>query len=143
MNDNDFTFQSYLIRFVFALILIFTTYNPSGYSLYHWAMTSLFAEVLNLRPVFVLSMVVLLIGWTIYLRATFRSLGPFGLTLAFAFFGVLIWVLIDLGWVGLDSVSALAYITETLLAAVLAIGMSWSHIRRRMSGQLDTDEADE
>jgi hypothetical protein len=27
-----------------------------------------------------------------------------------------------------------------VLAAVLAMGMSWSHLRRQMSGQADVDE---
>jgi hypothetical protein len=30
-----------------------------------------------------------------------------------------------------------------MLAAIMATGMSWSHIRRRMSGQLDVDDVDE
>jgi hypothetical protein len=28
----------------------------------------------------------------------------------------------------------------SVLAGVLAIGMSWSHVRRKLSGQYDTDE---
>jgi len=29
-----------------------------------------------------------------------------------------------------------------VFACVLAVGMSWSHIRRRVSGQFDTDDVD-
>jgi Family of unknown function (DUF6524) len=29
-----------------------------------------------------------------------------------------------------------------ILSLILAVGMSWSHIRRRMSGQVDVDEKD-
>jgi hypothetical protein len=29
-----------------------------------------------------------------------------------------------------------------VVAIVMAVGMSWSHFRRRMSGQVDTDEVD-
>jgi hypothetical protein len=87
--------------------------------------------------------VVLLIGWTIYLRATFRSLGGFGLLLAIAFFSIVIWWLVDLGLLGINNVSVFSYIVLFLLAAVLAVGMSWSHIRRRLSGQADMDDVDE
>lgn len=143
MSDNNFSLQGYLIRLVFALILVFATYNPSGYSFYHWAMDSFFGEALSIKPLFVLFAVVLIIGWTIYLRATFRSLGAFGLTLALCFFGAVVWWLIDIGLIGLDSVSVITYIVLVLLGAILAIGMSWSHIRRKMSGQADMDDVDD
>jgi hypothetical protein len=103
----------------------------------------LLAEPLAVTPPLAMSSVVLLIGWTIYLRATFRSLGLFGLLLAFAFFGIIVWWLIDMGWLGLDNVSIFSYIGLFILSAVLATGMSWSHIRRRISGQADMDDVDE
>lgn len=143
MAYNRFTFSSFLIRLVFALMLVFASYNPSGYSLLHWAKETLLGEHLSITPPFAMAVVVLLIGWTIYIRATFRSLGTFGLALATAFFGIIIWWLIDIGWIGVDNTSIITYILLFLLAAVLATGMSWSHIRRRMSGQADVDEVDE
>jgi hypothetical protein len=84
--------------------------------------------------------VLLLIGWTIYLRATVRSLGAFGLLLAAAFFGTIIWLAIDWGLVHVDSVTAITYIILVIMCGILAIGISWSHIRRRMTGQVDVDE---
>jgi Family of unknown function (DUF6524) len=30
-----------------------------------------------------------------------------------------------------------------VVATILAIGMSWSHVRRRLSGQADVDDVDE
>jgi hypothetical protein len=36
----------------------------------------------------------------------------------------------------------ISYIIEIMLASVLSIGVSWSHVRRRVTGQLDTDELD-
>jgi hypothetical protein len=140
MAQNSFNGQSYLIRLVFALLLVYLSYNPSGYSFYHWAKDSLFGESLALTPPFAMSAIVLVIGWTIYIRATLLSLGMLGLTLAFSFFAVLVWWLIDLGLLGVDSISVITYIVLFLLAAILATGMSWSHIRRRMSGQSDVDD---
>jgi Tfp pilus assembly protein PilO len=34
---------------------------------------------------------------------------------------------------------ALAHVVLVVLAMILAVGMSWSHLSRRMTGQLDTD----
>jgi len=143
MADKHFSGQNFVIRLVFALALVFLTYNPSGYSFYHWAKETLVNDTVGITPALAMSAVVLLIGWTIYIRATLRSLGPFGLTLAFGFFGIIIWWLIDIGWLDLDNFSVFSYIALFILSAVLATGMSWSHLRRRMSGQSDIDDVDE
>ena len=84
----------------------------------------------------------MLIGWTILLRATFRSLGPFGLLLAAAFLGILLWMMIDWGWFDADSLTAVTYLVLAALSGVLAIGVSWSHIRRRITGQIDVDDVE-
>lgn len=143
MAYNRFTLARFLIRFIFALALVYASYNPSGHSLFHWAKESLFTNDLAITPPFAMATVILLIGWTIYIRATFRSLGAFGLTLVATFFGIIVWWLVDLGLIGVDSVSIITYILLFLLSAILATGMSWSHIRRRMSGQADVDELDD
>jgi len=136
-----FNSRGFLLRFAFALVLVFTTYNPSGYSYYHWASDILYTDN-TLSPAFAFLSVLILIGWTVFLRATFRSLGGFGLILAFTFFAILIWWLVDLGWLHINRFSGLAYIVLLLTAAVLAVGMSWSHVRRRMTGQTDVDDVD-
>ena len=143
MAENRFNWQSFIIRLVFALLLVYGSYNPSTYSFYHWAKEVLLGDALSLTPAFAMSAVVLLIGWTIYIRATLRSLGTFGLTLAFSFFAIIVWWLMDIGLLATGSRSILSYIILFLLAAILATGMSWSHIRRKMSGQVDVDEVDE
>ena len=128
----------FLLRLLAAFILVFSSYNPSGYSYYHWV-----SENINsLTPMIALAGVLLLIGWTILLRATFRSLGPFGLLLAAAFLGVLLWMMIDWGWFDADSLTAMTYIVLAVLSGVLAIGVSWSHIRRRITGQIDVDDVE-
>jgi len=83
--------------------------------------------------------IVLIIGWVVYIRATISSLGLIGLILALAFFGTLLWMVIDWKIVPADNIQTITYIILTLLSMVLAIGMSWSHIRRRMSGQVDVN----
>jgi hypothetical protein len=139
MAVKKFSFANFLVRFVMALILVFCSYNPSGYSWYHWV-----TQVGNWRaPLLIFAGVVLVIGWVIYLRATLRSLGEIGTVLAVAFFAALTWVMVDYGLLSLDSPTIFTWVLLTMLAAIMATGMSWSHIRRRMSGQLDVDDVDE
>ncbi len=135
-NASSFTWGGFLIRLMAALVLVFATYNPEGYSYYHWAMSD-FTQFSVLKGFIG---VVLLIGWTILLRATFKSLGPFGIILALAFFGLLIWLIMDLLSISTDNFRVLSYIVELVIAGILSTGVSWSHIRRRITGQLDTGD---
>lgn len=135
---KGFGFDSFLIRFVFALIVVFSSYNPEGYSYYHWI-----AEALPAFSVFKAFVgVILLIGWIILIRATIGSLGLFGIIIATAFFGLAIWLIVDVLGLSTSSFRVISYIIEIMLASVLSIGVSWSHVRRRVSGQVDTDELD-
>jgi len=134
MARKEFTFVSFLLRFLFALALVFLTYNPSGYSWVGWLLsdTALVYKVAG--------GVVLLIGWVMFLRATWRSLGAIGTILALAFFAVIIWLFHYWGIFALDDIATIEWIVLFVLSGVLAVGMSWSHVRRKLSGQYDTDE---
>ncbi len=134
MATTNFTINSFLLRFAFALALVFLTYNPSGYSWVGW----LRSETPMVYKV--AAGLVLLIGWVVYVRATWNSLGAFGTVLAGAFFAVIIWLLIQWGLLSLGSTATIQWLVLFVLSGVLAIGMSWSHVRRRMAGQYDTDE---
>ena len=86
--------------------------------------------------------VILLVGWIILIRATLGSLGTIGILLSIAFFGLAIWLIIDVLGLSADNARVISYIIQLMLAGVLSIGVSWSHVRRRISGQVDTDELD-
>jgi len=133
------TAQGIFVRFIIAVILVFCTYNPEGYSYYDWFINN----PTELDPLKILAGIILLIGWVIYLRATLRSLGPIGLILASAFFGTLVWLIIDWGIVPADSIRAVSYLILIVLCAIMATGISWSHIRRRVSGQADVDDIED
>lgn len=135
---KDFGWDSFLIRFIFATVIVFSTYNPEGYSYFHWATESF--SIFNVYKAF--TGVILFIGWAILIRASLGSLGVFGLSLASVFFGLLIWLIIDVLGLTANSMRSISYIVEIMIASVLSIGVSWSHIRRRVSGQVDTDELD-
>jgi len=138
---TKFTWSNYLIRLGAALLLVFATYNPTGWSYFHWAGDLIRGNWEAVGPLLALGGIVLVIGWVIFLRATIRSLGAFGTFLAIAFFAILIWLLVT--WFpSLTDSSDLVWLLLVAVAGVLSIGISWSHIRRRMTGQIDVDEAD-
>ncbi len=125
-----------MVRWVVALVLVFATFNPTGHSFIHWVTDADAGDL----PLKALAGIALLILYVIFLRATWRSIGPIGLVLAIAFFAALIWVLVDIGVLSLTEPTAITYAALVVLATVLAIGVSWSHVRRRISGQADMDD---
>ena len=137
--SNEFNAVSFVGRFVFAAVLVFGTYNPTEWSYISWV----FAEGTEFGPVPALIGIVLIIGWIIFLRATFNALGPLGLILGAAFFAAIIWLLVDLGWLSLESPGAITWLALLLVAMLLAVGMSWAHIRRRLSGQYSVDDVED
>lgn len=135
----NLTFSGVALRFLFASLLVLLAYNPSGYSYFHWVYQSLD----HITPYIVIAGLVLAIGWGIYIKATLNSLGITGVLILSALFACLIWLFIYWGWLSINNVSAIAWIIEILLAALLTVGMCWSHFTRRMSGQMDVDEIEE
>ncbi len=133
---TDISWKGFALRFFLGLILVFSTYNPESWSYFHWVKDT-FPKINALQA---FTGIVLLVGWAVFIRASLRSLGPIGLVLALAFFGTLLWLVIDIGLIPADSVRAITYIVEFVLAAILSTGLSWSHVRRRISGQMDTDD---
>lgn len=137
-RSQDVGFGGFFLRLVAALALVFATYNPSPWSYYDWVRDALGAGSLGAVHFFV--GILLIIGWTIYGVASFRSLGALGLALGTAFLAALVWLLIDFGILKLESAQTVTWIVLVCLAALLAIGVSWSHIWRRLTGQLEVDD---
>ncbi len=91
----------------------------------------------------VLGGLILLVGYIIYVRATLRSIGLFGMLLVLAVAGTMIWVLFDQGLIDLANPTFNTWLAIVILSLVLAIGLSWSIVRRKLSGQLDVDDVEE
>lgn len=140
--SRRFSWGGYFLRLLFAVVLVFATYNPTGYSFLHWIRDQSMGASNEILALMALIGIVIVIGWVIFIRATYRSLGAFGTVLAVAFFGALIWVILVLVPVPRDNRDLIVYLIEFGLAGVLSAGLSWSHVRRRLSGQLDVDETD-
>ena len=57
------TFAGFALRFLFALVLVLGTYNPSGFSFFHWVAGVI--ENSGSIPLVGISGILLTIGWTI------------------------------------------------------------------------------
>jgi hypothetical protein len=84
-----------------------------------------------------------LIAWVVFVRATARALGPIGIVLALALAGSILWIIIYYDLINPANSDVLTWVVLTLFSAVLTAGMSWSHLRRRWSGQADVDDVDD
>lgn len=137
MAKAALTWEGFLWRWVLALAMVLGTFNPTSYSYFNWVMNGQ-----GMLPLKALAGVVLLILFVVYARATWYSIGPIGLVLAVAFFAALIWVLADFGLLDLVAGSLLTWIILVVVATIMAIGMSFSLFRRRISGQVDVDDVE-
>lgn len=131
--------MGFIVRWVCAFGLLAATFNPTQYNYINWV-----ADYggMNLSIAVLLGLL-LLIGYIIYLRATLRSIGAFGMLLVLAVVGAGLWVLYDLGVLRLDNSSFNVWLALIALSLVLGVGLSWSHVRRALSGQSDMDDVDE
>lgn len=136
---KQLTWAGVLLRFLFATLIVFASYNPEGYSYFHWGVK----HFLPLDPLKVIAGILLVIGWVIFIRATRRSLGNVGLVLVSSLCAAILWLLIDMGWTSEDTLRFYTYAGLIIITLILTVGMSWSHIRRRLSGQHDMDDVDD
>ena len=131
--------MSFLLRWLFAFLLLAATYNPTPFNFTRWAAANWEGQL----PLTVLFGLILLIGYIIYLRATLRSIGAFGMFLVLALVGAILWVLWDFGLLDLSNPKLATWVGLVALSIVLGVGLSWSIIRRRLSGQVDMDDVEE
>lgn len=140
-SSSEFTFLSFLWRLVGCLILVLVTFNPSGYSAYHWVAGAISESTFG--PLHAIAIILLVIGWAIVLVASWRALDAFGVIIVSLALAAVVWLLVDLGLFKPQSISSYAWIVLVCLAIVLAIGMGWSHIWRKLTGQLSVDHVDD
>jgi Family of unknown function (DUF6524) len=133
--DMRISWFGVLVRLVAALAVVLLTYNPTGYSFYHWGLR----DFANPTAVKALAGTLLLAGWVICIRAAFTSLGAIGLVLSALVLGSLVWVLTDYGILNPDRPSLLSWVSLIVIGIILGIGLSWSLLRTRVTGQVEVD----
>ncbi len=127
------------LRWLGAFGLLSATYNPTQWNFTRWAEANWSAQM----PLTLLLGLLLGVGYLVYIGATLRSIGAFGIVLVAAIVGALVWVLIDYGVLTLQNPQLNLWLGIFALSVVLGIGLSWSIIRQRLSGQATVDEVQE
>lgn len=123
-----------LVRMLAVALLVSGTYNPSGYSYYHWAFHGVADHWASKTVVGQL----IVVGFVFCAQATIRSLGlllsiPLLLVIATG-----VWLLSNWRIVDLSNGLQLTLILELVIVLLLGTGVSFSLIRYRLSGQLDS-----
>ena len=129
----------FVTRWIVAFALLAATFNPTEWNYATWVQREWSDEM----PLAVLLGLLLMVGYIIYLRATLRSIGGFGMIVVLAIVGSGLWVLYDYGLLSVRETNHLVWLGLLALSLVLGIGLSWSHVRRRLSGQSDMDDVSE
>lgn len=127
-----------ILRWLGAFILLAATFNPTQYNFTRWAQANWETQM----PLTLLFGLFLGVGYIIYVGATFRSLGAFGMLVIAALFGAVIWVLIDWGVLSIGNTNLTVWLGILALSLILGIGLSWSILRQRLSGQATVDEVE-
>jgi predicted MFS family arabinose efflux permease len=128
-----FTLASFFIRWLAITTLVFGTYNPSGYSYLHW-LADWQQEELALKVavglvIFGLFWLTLVAAWLVL-----RLVGVLLLT------GIVLSLMIT-GWqLGLvpPTSASVQYLLLGMLATALTFGVSYGHIRYRLTGQVQS-----
>jgi hypothetical protein len=139
---REFSFMSFVWRFLASTFLVLVSYNPTRYSFWDWVVSAMNNEPSTLGPEHFVVGIVLMIGWVILLAATQRSLGVLGLLLGVMLLGGVVWLLVDIGWLNVASVSNATWVALICISLLLAVGLSWSHVWRRLTGQFEVDADD-
>ncbi len=117
-----------VVRLVLPALLVLTSFNPTGYSYFHYAKLRLPSSVDGL---FALMSVLLLIAWVVLLRATFKTLGSLGVVLMSLLLAALVWVGADAGWWSLQDGPTRTWAALGVITVVLTVGLSWGALRRK------------
>ena len=139
---SGMTATGFLWRFVSALVLVLLTFNPTGQSAWHWIGATL-GPAVDFGPLHLLLIGVLAAGWAVFLIATWRALGALGSVIAGLIVCAIIWLFYDIGLLESNSVSAITWISLVAFSLVLAVGVSWSHLWRRITGQFNVEDVND
>ena len=126
---------NFLQRWLLTVFIVFATYNPSGMSFLHWAVSP------GSNKSVVAAVGVAILGVFVFIaRSTWRSMKLIGITITALFCILFSVMLIDLRVIALTSTEVFEVIALVVIASTLGVGLSFSAIRARLSGQIDSDD---
>jgi len=124
-----------LTRIVLAVALVLLTWNPSHWSYVEWALR----DRSTFDAVKAFCGVLLLGGWVFCVRSAWVSLGAIGLVLVGALLATIVWMLVQFGLVETRAPQTVVWLVLIAVGIALGIGVSWSKVRQRATGQVEVD----
>ncbi|WP_431300425.1 DUF6524 family protein [Tabrizicola sp. BL-A-41-H6] len=125
-----------LLRWLGAFLLLVLIFNPTQVNFVNWAR----ANWIDQMPLIVFLGLILGVVMMVYLVATMRSIGLIGAVVIGAIFAAGLWVLTDWGLLALGNSDLTVWLAILVLSVILGLGMSWSILRQRLTGQSSVDE---
>ncbi len=126
-----------ITRMLISAAVVFATYNPSGVSVFHWVID-------HENPTdawLILCVIVVALANVALLIATWKALGKLGTIIVLIFFGALVYLSLQEGWVDANNSASVQWLALILYSGFLGIGLAGAIIWRRATGQVVTDEA--
>ena len=124
-----------LTRIALAIALVLMTWNPSHWSYVEWALRDRSA----FDAVKAFCGVLLLGGWVFCVRSAWVSLGAIGLVLVGALLATIVWMLVQFHLVEAGATQTIVWLVLIAVGIALGIGVSWSKVRQRATGQVEVD----
>lgn len=128
-----------LFRILIAAIVVISTYNPSGKSIYHWVLRQ---ENMTDAWVILVAIVTVLINLALIIAA-WKALGMIGTIIILILFAAVAYLSLQEGWVAAGNAASIQWLALILYSVFLGIGLAGAIIWRRATGQVVTDEADD
>lgn len=129
------------VRMLIAAVVVFSSYNPTGNSIFHWVMRNLDGEMPDAWVV--LGAIVAILINIVFLIAAWKALGKVGIIIVLILFASLVYLALQEGWASTGNNASLQWLALILYSVFLGIGLSGAILWRRATGQIVTDEADD
>lgn len=126
--SHKFDLSSFIIRWIICLFLVFSAYNPSGYSYFHWVGQ---ADGWWLAKIAVGAL--LLSGNGFVISYGLRALTVIGVIMASVFFGVIGYSLFSYEVISTEN-SHVTMVILVALGTMMATGVSYPHASYRFTG---------
>lgn len=123
-----------LVRLIAVLFVVAATYNPSGYSYWHWAINADSTDwALKIFVGFLL-----IFAYVFLVQVGWRALGLLFVLPIVLIIASSLWLLSDWGWVDLSNPLQRTLALEGSVVILLTSGITVSLIRYRIGGQMNS-----
>jgi hypothetical protein len=132
-----------IVRFFTALLLVYATFNPEGHSYFHWAVMPVMVGdgVASIGPLKLVTGIILLMAWLVFLHATRRSLGILRAVLLLAITGEIVMLVIDQHLGAPSNTRGATHAALLVVSLVLTLGLSWTPVLNWLRGRAGPDHA--